>query len=400
MPDIDQLRELTGQFRPPPYADLVAVSRTRRRRLTAVRGLVAAAAVLAVIVGVQSISGHENTAPPVGPSPSPSPSVTYQSPGDQDHPAAVHDAGGSLVLVTVGETDRIGTATLWRKDTGGWQKVGSLEHAEPLHLEHDSDGIRLAPGPAGGDLVATGLADERVGFSRDGGATWTYLAAPPGCSQECFVGGDGDYLSAFDGAGSWWLAPFGATRWDELALPETSDPQGRRWNLLVLDDGTLLIAEVDAELTGFDDPCTGRYRISRDRGDTWSDVRELPRPSTSSMCIEGTFANVVYAYDDGFSGDDRKGHYQSTDLVSWTLVRQGSDDWHLPSTPVVCSRRPWAVDQAVRVGDEVFGLLHLNYRDGRELEPRRGLLQEGPHEVRHLLMVSHDDCRTWEQVLR
>ena len=400
MPDIDQLRELTGQFRPPPYADLVAVSRTRRRRLTAVTGLIAAAAVVVAIVGVQSIGGTENTAPPVGPSPSPKPSVTYQAPGTQDHPAAVYDAGGSLVLVTVGQTDRTGTATLWRKDTGGWQKLGSLDHAEPLHVESDSDGVRLTPGPSSQDLIATGLGDGQVGFSRDGGATWTYLAAPPGCSQECFVGGGDDYLSAYDGAGSWWLARFGASRWVEIVLPPTADPLTLRWNLLVLDDGTLLIWEVDAELAGFDDPCTGGYRVSRDRGDTWSELRELPRPSTSGMCIEGTYENIVYASDDAFSGDDRKGHYQSTDLVRWTLVRQGSDDWHLPSAPPACSRRPWAIDQAARTGADVFGLLHLNYHDGHELKPRRGLLQEGPHEVRHVLVASDDDCRTWKRVLR
>ena len=52
-------------------------------------------------------------------------------------------------------------------------------------------------------------------------------------------------------------------------------------------------------------------------------------------------------------------------------------------------------------GDEYFALFHLNYSDGREILPRRGILQEDPpHEVEHVLMVSRDDCRTWKRVLR
>ena len=72
MPEIDSLRDLAAEFRPPPYDDLVAVSRGRRRRLAAVTSLSAAAAVVAVIVGVPSITGGTDTAPPTGPSPSPS----------------------------------------------------------------------------------------------------------------------------------------------------------------------------------------------------------------------------------------------------------------------------------------------------------------------------------------
>jgi hypothetical protein len=71
MSDLDQLRELTGQFRPPPYDDLIAVSRTRRRHAAVGAAAAAAAAVIvgiAVTTGVAGLPRADQT--PVAPSPS------------------------------------------------------------------------------------------------------------------------------------------------------------------------------------------------------------------------------------------------------------------------------------------------------------------------------------------
>jgi len=72
MSDLDVLRELAGELRPPPYDTLVGVARTRRRRLAVAASVSAAAAVVGVVLGVQSMTGHTETAPPVAPSPTPS----------------------------------------------------------------------------------------------------------------------------------------------------------------------------------------------------------------------------------------------------------------------------------------------------------------------------------------
>jgi hypothetical protein len=71
MSDLDQLRGLTGQFRPPPYDDLVAVSRTRRRHSAIGAAAVAAAAVIvgiALATGVTGVPRADRT--PTAPSPS------------------------------------------------------------------------------------------------------------------------------------------------------------------------------------------------------------------------------------------------------------------------------------------------------------------------------------------
>jgi hypothetical protein len=56
MSDLDQLRELTTQFRPPPFDDLVAVSGRRRRRTAVSASGIAAAAVLVAIAGMTVLS--------------------------------------------------------------------------------------------------------------------------------------------------------------------------------------------------------------------------------------------------------------------------------------------------------------------------------------------------------
>lgn len=401
MSDLDVLRDLAGGLRPPSYDDLVSVARTRRRRLAVATSLATGAAVVAVALGVQAIPGSEDSAPPVGPSPSPSPSVTHQSPGPGDNPAALYDADGSLVLVTVDQTDRIATATLWRKDLDGWVRLGTLDRAAPPHWRRDSDGIHLSPGPGRQDLIATHLADERVGFSRDGGATWTYGSAPgtDGGCVGCYVNVNRHYVYWSTGPDQLWRLDFGADTAERLSLPEGPDPQTRYQFPLALENGTM----ISAEATGLE--CSDHYRVSTDQGDTWSERRALP----DSTCLSNAIDDTAYACNEDrycYGGD---GVYESTDLEHWELARGLSEGWTGSPT---CPR--WSADREpfiegnfppiagpLPAGDAYFALFHLNYSDGREILPRRGILQEDPpHEVEHVLMVSRDGCRTWKRVLR
>lgn len=97
MSDLDVLRDLTGEFRPPPYDDLVAVSRRRRSR--AVTAAAAAAAVVVVVVAVTATGvtgpGRSDRAP-VAPPPSRTETTRSQSPRTWvDTPvAATHDGSG------------------------------------------------------------------------------------------------------------------------------------------------------------------------------------------------------------------------------------------------------------------------------------------------------------------
>jgi hypothetical protein len=160
------------------------------------------------------------TAPPVGPPPSETPSVTYESPGPGDHPINMYADHGVLTLITVERMDPRVPATLWRKTPGGWLRLGTLDHT--IGPDPVAEQIRLAPGPGRDDLVAFGLTGNRVGFSRDGGTTWSYLAPPAGCiagEYPCSIDSTGDWLDT-DIQGVAWRAPFGATAWEKGRAPE------------------------------------------------------------------------------------------------------------------------------------------------------------------------------------
>jgi hypothetical protein len=95
MSDLDILRELTGQLRPPGYDDLVAVARKRRRRF--VVGVVIGAAVVVLGVGVAgaALSGGQRA---LAPAHNPSPNQT-QSPGTPfDTSVAVFSVGTTVYL--------------------------------------------------------------------------------------------------------------------------------------------------------------------------------------------------------------------------------------------------------------------------------------------------------------
>jgi hypothetical protein len=75
--DLDVLRELVGQVRPPAYDDLVAVARKRRRR--SVAGGVAGVAVVVVAVGMAA-AGLSDGRRAQEPTPLPSPTATASGP--------------------------------------------------------------------------------------------------------------------------------------------------------------------------------------------------------------------------------------------------------------------------------------------------------------------------------
>ncbi len=97
MSDLDVLRELVGQFRPPGYDDLVAVSRKRRRR----SAVGAAAGALVVVLGVglagAAVTGGQRADAPVQ-DPSPTPTET-SSTSEEWTPERFRAEGSPDVLI-------------------------------------------------------------------------------------------------------------------------------------------------------------------------------------------------------------------------------------------------------------------------------------------------------------
>lgn len=397
----------------PEYGDLdraiAEAERDRRRRNTVVAGLVAAAAALIVIAGTLVLAQSDDAAPPpVTPSPTPPPPAKPQAPGPGDHPVALLEADGGLLLATLAQTERPGTATLWRNDAGGWQQVGTVDDVVPLHMKADSHGSRLRTGPGRQDLYLSTSAFDGVQFSRDGGATWRTLPNPDPCRAECFIFLYDDYFyargdwvgdSELDVESSRTLsrAAFGTTTWEDIALPPASGGFPGYMDFLVLEDGSLVIEEAG----GCEASATGHYRVSRDHGNTWSERRALPG---SSSCISGTRDNVLYAecsttacyYDTGGNGSG-EGTYRTTDLANWKPNREPVPHHVRYGNPVfapIGGRCPaglgddpvyhWVEEPVHRVGDRFFKLFHVPGSRGHE----------------HTLMVSRDDCRTWKPAYR
>jgi hypothetical protein len=277
-------------------------------------------------------------------------------------------------LVTIDRLERVGTATLWRKDPGGWRRLGTLEHTIPPE-QVDPGRTHLSRGPGNQDLVALHLAGGRVGFSRDGGATWRYLARPAGCAAHTCSGivPTTDYLYV-DNRGAALRAAFGATAWEEIPVPREPGSRSRYVGLLVLEDDLL---NIDSDC----DRTTNHYWVSRDHGDTWSRRRDLP-PGT---CIYGSVANVPYTAD-----VYETQWWRSRDLVHWEHATSPYDERSAQvhaACPASLGKDPVTRrydEPPVRIGDDVYKLFLLSRRDGRELE----------------LKVSHDRCRTWQRVLR
>jgi hypothetical protein len=100
MSELDVLRALTGQLRPPDYDDLVALARKRRRRSTT-GALVAGAAAAVLTAGIvqAALSGDGRTVEPApAPSPSPSPidDATLERIRNEGAPLDLLDGGSGL----------------------------------------------------------------------------------------------------------------------------------------------------------------------------------------------------------------------------------------------------------------------------------------------------------------
>ncbi|MBM0126753.1 hypothetical protein [Pimelobacter simplex] len=303
----------------------------------------------------------------------PAPSVTYESPGPGDHPIGLSDIAGALVLTTLERLDRPGPATIWRKEPGGWRRLGTLEHATPPERLAPQR-TRLSPGPGSHDVLALHLAGGRVGFSRDGGASWTYLARPAGCrAGGCSEAATADHLYVTKGRVT-LRAAFGADAWEAIALPGGSGSPDRYVGLLALADALLTIA-TDCDTT------TNHYWVSRDDGSTWSERRDFP-PGT---CIYGRVDDTPY------TADARETQWwRSTDLVHWAHAPTNPFEELSARASAACpasGRRTPVTGRAgeppVRIGAEVYRLFRLGSRDARKLE----------------LKVSRDDCRTWTPAL-
>jgi hypothetical protein len=115
MPDLERLRELGEQVRPPEFDDLVATARRRDRRT--VRAATAAAVAVLVVVagGALAVGRGEDAAPPVqeptpspSPNPSPAPTPTLNGPRTSMTPEevlAAPDRRLELTAVALGDPD-------------------------------------------------------------------------------------------------------------------------------------------------------------------------------------------------------------------------------------------------------------------------------------------------------
>lgn len=320
-------------------------------------------------VGDSVTSVSPDAAPPPT-APTHTPSSKLQAPGRDDHPIALLEVDGGLLLATLERVDQIGTATLWQKDPGGWRRLGTLAHAVPP--EGVAGRTHLSRGPGSQDLVALGLAGDRVGFSRDGGATWNYLARPAECAERScsaiFPTTDYLYVNVDGGA---LRAAFGAAAWEELSVPRGSGSPDRYVGLLVLED-VLLSIESDCDTT------PNHYWVSPDHGDTWSGRRDFP----ADTCIYSSLGNTAYAADANESQ-----WWRSTGLVRWKQaptsphVERGRADADCPGSLGTDPSDERLDEPPPRIGDDVYKIFH---QSDRSLE----------------LRVSRDSCRTWEPVLR
>jgi hypothetical protein len=149
MSDLDVLRELTGQVRPPAYDDLVAVARKRRRH--SVLGAAAAAAVAVVVVaavatGVSDERGADP--PPVAPGPSISESTSPPTPAPETrrfpalspeeirrHPDAEASSGADFPATASAVAARIWSVCLG--DCTRATEHGPGEQQAALEVSHD-----------------------------------------------------------------------------------------------------------------------------------------------------------------------------------------------------------------------------------------------------------------------
>lgn len=113
MPEVEGLRELTGQFQRPAFDELVTVSRTRRRRATLGAALAVSSAVVLVTMAVTILPDRQRAVEPASPTPTESPSPSTST---EWTPERFREEGSSDVLIPT--TDSGLTATQYLACSG------------------------------------------------------------------------------------------------------------------------------------------------------------------------------------------------------------------------------------------------------------------------------------------
>lgn len=411
-------------------AAAAGAQRSRRRHRWAV-GVGAAGATLATTAAIAIATlpngSHKSGPPqPAPPPPAESTEAPSSSPSVGDWPFEIDTDGSSVYLITVpcpgqlrkgfceneggqnesgfvtGDERGESTVSLWRYEGQTWTDLGEVPRVSakaqapgevsapswlPVGLMRAGPGALVLPGSTFGELVVSG----------DDGDTWESWRLPWQPSQcengfvPCNVAVTGEYVVA--AAGTTWLRrEAGSDEWEDVTPPERSpyyEADDGRYGLLALDDGTLIAFAPDVRAT------TGSYRVSTDAGSTWSDLRPNPGDHSEFDSVGGVQGSTAYATC--WTVDGRQcGWYRSSDLVHWTLV--GADQGPDSS----CRPRQGDVDNeyesVVQVGSLTYAIAHVQYLDGHPARQELSSL-DAPHDVRHVLRVSADGCRTWEPVL-
>jgi hypothetical protein len=291
------------------------------------------------------------------------------------------------------------TVSLWRYD-GAWTELGEVpgisraaqdsSAAYTLSWSMRREAMSVGPG-----AVVLGSTFGELVVSGDGGETWETWRLPwrPSECQNgfvpCSVAVSGDYVVAA-AEDTWLRRKVGSDEWEDITPPGRARynlADDGRYGLLALDDGTLVATADDIVAK------TGAYRVSTDSGSTWSDPRPNPGDHSQFDWTAGVQGPAVYA---GCWMPDGRGcgYYRSTDLVRWAKVAPDQG----PESP--CPGQGYVEPESViQVGTLTYAIAHVPYLDGHPATTQKQLGSlDFPHDVRHVLRVSGDDCRTWQSV--
>jgi hypothetical protein len=261
------------------------------------------------------------------------------------------------------------------------------------------------------DHEAARSTDGPVQVSLDGGKTWESWKLPwktENCSgaldEMCDVVVAGDYVIAASGR-SWARRHITSDEWEDISPPRRkaiNDFDQLGWNVLALDDGTLIATANNLNPSG-----KGFYRVSHDAGSTWGAPRDNPGQTSPG---HGSFVDRVdgeAAYAEcwelvpGYGGDSSRscGYYRSTDLEHWTKFEASLD-----VTPKLCSRRTgptWTMTEVVeRMGGTTYEIASVPLVKGHAATRTELEHLDLPHRVRQVLEFSVDSCQTWRPLLR